>query len=50
MNEVHKAALAHQISIIKAFLKNSFADVDYDGISVVSDVLMLIQAPGTSKT
>ncbi|EHD00371.1 pathogenicity 1 island effector protein PrgK [Salmonella enterica subsp. enterica serovar Urbana str. R8-2977] len=27
--------LAHQISDIKRFLKNSFADVDYDNISVV---------------
>ncbi|EBB2444913.1 EscC/YscC/HrcC family type III secretion system outer membrane ring protein [Salmonella enterica] len=41
--------LAHQISDIKRFLKNSFADVDYDNISVVlserSDAQL--QAPGT---
>ncbi|EHD00487.1 pathogenicity 1 island effector protein PrgK [Salmonella enterica subsp. enterica serovar Wandsworth str. A4-580] len=43
--------LAHQISDIKRFLKNSFADVDYDNISVVlserserSDAQL--QAPG----
>lgn len=41
--------LAHQINDIKRFLKNSFADVDYDNISVVlserSDAQL--QAPGT---
>ncbi|ECF6064903.1 type III secretion system inner membrane ring lipoprotein PrgK [Salmonella enterica subsp. diarizonae] len=41
--------LAHQISDIKRFLKNSFSDVDYDNISVVlserSDAQL--QAPGT---